>query len=265
MQQMSICPSCGAPVAYGAKFCGSCGTTLMPPPPQQMRNPVYPQQTAYPQPPNYQPPPAGYMPPQQPGWNQQQAWGQPPPPPPGTQPGWGAYPQQPPQGMYGYRPASPPKKSIPQGLLLVLLAAILLILGGVAALLSSLPSKTPTNVTPTTPSSTPKPVETPTTPTIVPLKMTAKELIDAYQADGAAADAKYRSKTIQVTGTIASTNPEAPSLLLTPTGSPDDRGIRCVLTTASDALEVGKSITVEGFIGNYNIDILLMDSKIISK
>lgn len=265
MQQMSTCPSCGAPLAYGAKFCGSCGVTLMPPPPpQQMRNPVYPQQTAYPQPPNYQPPPAGYMPPQQPGWNQQQAWGQ-PPPPPGPQPGWGPYPQQPPQGTYGYRPASPPKKVIPRGLLLVLLAAILLILGGVAALLSSLPSKTPTTVTPTTPSSTPKPVETPPTPAIVPLKMTAKELIDAYQADGAAADAQYRSKTIQVTGTIASTNPDAPSVLLTPTGSPDERGIRCMLASASGALEVGKSITVEGFIGNYNIDVLLMDSKIISK
>lgn len=269
MQQMSTCPSCGSPLRHGAKFCGSCGATLMPSPQPPMRNPIYPQQADYSQQPDYQPPPGGYMPPQQPGWNQQQAWGQQQPPPPGRQPGPGHYPQQPPQGAYGYRPATPPKKSLPGGLLLVLLAATLLILGGVAALISSLPSKTPTAVTPTTPpASTPKPAETPTAQPIVPLKMTAKEIIDAYKANGPAADAKYRSKIIQVTGTIASANlaSDTPSVKLTPTGSDDERGIRCLLSSSSTGtLEVGKSVTIEGFIGNYNIDVLLMDSKIVNK
>ena len=46
MQQTFRCPNCGAPVAYGAKFCGNCGTPLnwQPTQPQMQPPPVYQQQ-----------------------------------------------------------------------------------------------------------------------------------------------------------------------------------------------------------------------------
>lgn len=39
MQQTYSCPNCGSPVAFGARFCTSCGTTLNWPTQQQMQPP----------------------------------------------------------------------------------------------------------------------------------------------------------------------------------------------------------------------------------
>ena len=45
MQQTYQCPACGSPVAFGARFCGNCGTQLSWPTQQQIQPPpVYQQQ-----------------------------------------------------------------------------------------------------------------------------------------------------------------------------------------------------------------------------
>ena len=57
MQQRYQCPSCGSPIAFGARFCASCGTPLNWPTQQQM------------------PPPPPYQQQQQPGGWGQGPWG----------------------------------------------------------------------------------------------------------------------------------------------------------------------------------------------
>jgi len=53
MQQMYSCPNCGAPVAFGVRFCTNCGTPLnwpsqpqAQPPPAHQESPSYQEQPA---------------------------------------------------------------------------------------------------------------------------------------------------------------------------------------------------------------------------
>lgn len=48
MQQMYSCPNCGSPVAFGTRFCTSCGTTLNWPTQQQVQPPPVYQQPQQP-------------------------------------------------------------------------------------------------------------------------------------------------------------------------------------------------------------------------
>lgn len=60
------CPRCNAPLAEGARFCGSCGLTLQSAPPQPPQQPSQP---------NFNQPPQGYIPQVQQTYSNQQAPG----------------------------------------------------------------------------------------------------------------------------------------------------------------------------------------------
>jgi len=118
MQQWYQCPQCGAPVAFGVKFCGNCRTQLNWPAQQQQP------------PPQYQPP--QYQPPQQPPPQYQQPQQQ-----------WSGYQQQP----------EPPKKKKTNVWLIGCLGLIVLaaIIGGIVlATGASLPEASPSTSPPTT-------------------------------------------------------------------------------------------------------------------
>jgi hypothetical protein len=107
MQQWYQCPRCGAPVAFGVRFCGNCGTQLNWPTQQQ--------------------PPPQYQTPQQSPSQYQQQYQQPPP----------QY-QQPQQQWSGYQQPEPKKKKTNVWLMgclgLIVLAAII---GGIALLIGT--------------------------------------------------------------------------------------------------------------------------------
>jgi hypothetical protein len=198
------------------------------------------------------------------------------------QPGWGAYPQQQPPGAYGYTPPNAAKKGSSGGLVLMAVIAIIVVAAGVMALLtkgsfdfssmgSSSATKPPASTTPApAPTPAPTPVDnTPMQPQAIDIKVTVKELLGAFQANEATADAKYRSKTIQVTGVISSVNPVTPSVLISAAGGPDDNGARCAFTSLDteviEALKPGATLTIQGNVISYNLDVLLTDCLIISK
>jgi hypothetical protein len=162
--------------------------------------------------------------------------------------------------------------------------AIIVVGAGVLALLtkgsfdfssmgSSSATKPPASTTPApapTPTPAPTPVDnTPMQPQAIDIKVTVKDLLGAFQSNEATADAKYRSKTIQVTGVVSSVNPVTPSVLISAAGGPDDNGARCVFTSLDteviQALKTGATLTIQGNVISYNLDVLLTDCLIITK
>lgn len=252
------CPYCRTAVNPAFTNCQNCGAPLAQQAQQPMPPPVYPQYPpAYPQ-----QPPQNYYPQQSPGW------GQPPPANP--------YQAQWQQGYYGYGGAAPKKKGGSSGIVLLAVITIVVVLVGALGVMTngkfdSIPtnifpkSSTPSASTPgTTPSSTPASPSTPAAPAApVQPAVTAKELVDAFTADKSAAEAKYKGKTIKITGTLASFSASGTPYILLTSGSPNESGAKCMFA-ATDiskilSLEPAQSLTVEGKVSDFNVDVIVSD------
>jgi hypothetical protein len=76
-----------------------------------------------------------------------------------------------------------------------------------------------------------------------PVAVSARDLLDAYEADPAAADRKYRGRWLEVTGEVAVVNVvQSGYFTLTDQG----RFLRCGFTDAAARLKQGDTVTVKG-------------------
>ena len=95
------------------------------------------------------------------------------------------------------------------------------------------------------------PLRASTTASVVPqLPVPTTAIIEAYEADQAAADARYKGKTLIMVGKVTNINDVFGTLALLLRDSADDIGLQCYLTDSADAqkVAVGQTITVEGTI-----------------
>lgn len=127
---------------------------------------------------------------------------------------------------------------------LLLIAALA---AGLAACATSAAPAAPVAVTATSaaaPTAGPRPTATPEPP--VP----TTAIIEAYEADQAAADARYKGKTLIMVGKVTNINDVFGTLALLLRDSADDIGLQCYLTDSADAQKVaaGQTITIEGTI-----------------
>lgn len=131
---------------------------------------------------------------------------------------------------------------------LLLIAALA---AGLAACATSAAPAAPVAVTATSvaasaaaPTAGPRPTATPEPP--VP----TTAIIEAYEADQAAADARYKGKTLIMVGKVTNINDVFGTLALLLRDSADDIGLQCYLTDSADAqkVAVGQTITIEGTI-----------------
>jgi hypothetical protein len=271
MQQVFQCSSCGAQNNAGEQFCWNCGNRFQQNCPycRAIINPALANChncgafLAYQQPqppPVYQQPPAGHYPMQQQGgWGQQPAWGQPL--------GFNPYQSQGQQGFYGYGMGAPRRQGTSSGLVFLVVFAIILLLGGAWGVISGgtfrIPSFSTSSpaTTPSTPSSTPTP--TPTPAPAPKLEVSAKELADAFKANKAAAETKYKGQIIKVTGSVAGLSASGTIFVLLTSGTPDESGAKCLFTSkdasAILSLEPAQNVTIEGKVGDYNVDVMLTD------
>lgn len=99
---------------------------------------------------------------------------------------------------------------------------------------------------PATPDAAVKPTVVPTAVPVIP----TTDIIKAYEADQAAADAQYKGKTLRMMGKVTNINDvfDVKALLLRE--SENDTGLQCYLTNAADAdgISIGQTITIEGTI-----------------
>ncbi len=110
----------------------------------------------------------------------------------------------------------------------------------------------------TTPSATPSPGA---------ITITAAQLYAEYDANQEAANAKYRDKTIKVTGIvneIGVDRVDTPYLVLT--GGDGLFGVQCMFSTQDLAklaqLSIGQSLTVQGICQGFGIDVILKNCSI---
>jgi hypothetical protein len=108
MQPQYQCANCGAPIAFGSRFCGTCGTQLNWPTQQQVQLPP-PQYNQYPYQQQGQPPPQYYQSPYQQQW------------------------------AYGYQQQKPKQQSSSWPLVILLLVGITLLVVGSIYLGTALP------------------------------------------------------------------------------------------------------------------------------
>ena len=73
-------------------------------------------------------------------------------------------------------------------------------------------------------------------------------IIKAYEADQAAADARYQGKTLRMTGKVTNINDVFDVKALMLRDSENDTGLQCYLTDSADAqkVSIGQTITIEG-------------------
>jgi len=98
------------------------------------------------------------------------------------------------------------------------------------------------------------------------IEITVTALVEAYTADSAAAEAAYKGNICVITGAVAGLSTMEPYyVLLSSTGSPDEVGAKCIFSQAYlstiQGLESGQTVTIEGTVGDYSIDILVNDCK----
>jgi hypothetical protein len=98
------------------------------------------------------------------------------------------------------------------------------------------------------------------------LKSSVRELITAYKADKAAADAKYKGKTLTITGKVAGVSATDFSVFITG-GDPNEQGANCIFTSAYkssiSALEPLQDVTIQGKVGDFATDLTVTDCSII--
>jgi hypothetical protein len=76
------------------------------------------------------------------------------------------------------------------------------------------------------------------------------QIIQDYEADQAAADAKYQGKTLLIRGNITNINDVFGTQALLLRDSEDEVGLQCYLTNNEDAtrVQVGQEVVVEGVV-----------------
>jgi hypothetical protein len=100
------------------------------------------------------------------------------------------------------------------------------------------------------------------------IKITAAELVGAYEADEAAANAKYLSKVVEVTGSVAEVNIQD-SLTFVNLSYPEAMmgGVQVTVDQRSieDAkkLKEGDNATFKGFCNGYLMDVVVKDAVLI--
>ncbi|MBL7962309.1 MAG: hypothetical protein JNM31_00565 [Flavobacteriales bacterium] len=88
--------------------------------------------------------------------------------------------------------------------------------------------------------------------------LSATDLLAAYVADEAAADARFASKVLEVSGTVEGSEVQGDKLnIFLSTGDPLQR-IACEFDAASaPSLNAGDAARVRGICAGYNLDVLL--------
>ena len=117
---------------------------------------------------------------------------------------------------------------------------------GVLAIGLAACATTPTPAAPTAvvANRTAAPIPTATAEPAVP----TTSIIKAYEADQAAADARYQGKTLRMTGKVTNINDVFDVKALMLRDSENDTGLQCYLTDSADAqkVSIGQTITIEG-------------------
>lgn len=88
-------------------------------------------------------------------------------------------------------------------------------------------------------------------PTITPEPaIPTTTIIEAYEADQAAADTQYQGKTLRMTGKVTHINDVFDVKALMLRDSESETGLQCYLTDSADAqnVSIGQTVTIEGTI-----------------
>ena len=99
-------------------------------------------------------------------------------------------------------------------------------------------------------------------------EISAKELIDAYEADADAAKEKYNGKLLIITGTVDSMDMsgDSPYVLLTG-GEAYTTGAKCVFDPEDKSkllqIEPGSTIKIQGKVGEYVLDVTVENCAIV--
>lgn len=116
------------------------------------------------------------------------------------------------------------------------------------------------------PSPSPAPQPTPSA-----IEVTAQELYSAYEANQVAADAKYKDKTLKVTGVVESIGKDildTPYITLTSGGQYEVWGVQCMFDEKYEPelakLTKGQTVTVQGKCDGYLVNVLLRDCALVS-
>jgi hypothetical protein len=112
----------------------------------------------------------------------------------------------------------------------------------------------------------PKPLSVAPAPTVI--AVTAEELCSAYNADNAAADAKYRGKALKVTGEVDSMGEDVlqnPYIRLSGGIKHQAWGVRCRLSKKPEPaqLTIGQRVTVQGKCQGRLMNVLMKDCSLI--
>jgi hypothetical protein len=104
----------------------------------------------------------------------------------------------------------------------------------------------PVPAVPVAPTSSPTVTLAPTA--IAALSIPTRDIIKAYEADQAAADAQYQGKTLRMTGKVTNINDVFDVKALMLRDSASETGLQCYLTDSADAAKVsiGQQIAIEG-------------------
>jgi hypothetical protein len=289
MQHMNSCPSCGAKVEYGDKFCGYCGKPL------QLEAPAPSPQHGY-QYPNQQPlgdqpldkqlggQQQAHVSQQRPLYYQQSEWNQ---PTLNNQPAaWGNR-NRVQQRIRTEDQRTKPLKKRPSRvfLWLVILIVVIFIIGGIALVITGTFSSTtskpasdtpaptaPTQSAATPPSSTPAspqppPSQAPVLPTSQATPITATELIKAFADDPNGSRAKYNGNVYVISGTVSRIGEVALAILYLYDKAAGPLEIQCLFLQGqeSDIASVNpeQSVKVEGRVLNFSRIIVVDNCRLV--
>jgi hypothetical protein len=92
-------------------------------------------------------------------------------------------------------------------------------------------------------------------------------LADAYIADKEAAKKQYGGKDYIVEGVLASGSFADPVFIILTSGVQDEPGAKCMFTLQDlselGKLDPGQSVKVEGIIGDYKVDVVVNNCRIV--
>jgi hypothetical protein len=114
-------------------------------------------------------------------------------------------------------------------------------------------------------------VNTPQTPAQPPIRVSAIQLSSDYNANGIAADAKYKGKVVDVSGTVDTIDKDIlndPYVSLK-TGQYSVLSVQCVFSQAAESkltgLSSGQQVTLEGTVSGKTINVLLDGCSIVKQ
>jgi len=104
-----------------------------------------------------------------------------------------------------------------------------------------------------------------------PIKITAKQLIEEYEANEVAADAKYENKTLEVTGVVDSIGKDildTPYVVLTDGDEWAVWGVQCMFRSKDEAqlaqMTKGQTLTIWGRCDGYLLNVILSDCSLVN-